>query len=231
MAFLLLCSLLGIHMSVSNAVALPSYALHNVRHTNVTLAPPASFSGEEHSWQRNVYILQVTRIALLILLAISMHIIYARWQISQYHRGTCTEHPESKSNPLHQIIWHTNRLADKLVAMGTEMAVGLESMDVAIGVISDNEPDISAPTIQADVAVEPAPAISVQHGDLRAPSRAHQSFSSSEGASDHAETPNALYDSNGATETTATNKVRTTILVPRKLSLTEASKTICMLFA
>lgn len=185
MPLLLLCSLLLIHMSVSDAFALPSYAPHIVRHTNVTLTPPTSFSGEENSWQRNVYILQVTRIALLIFLAISIHIIYARWLISKHHRCTRTVNPQ--------------------MAMGTQMEVDLESMDLTAGVINDSEPGISAPAIRTDVAVELAPAISVQHGDLPAPPRAHQNRPSSERASDNADALNASYCSNQATDTTATN--------------------------
>ncbi|KAL8822812.1 MAG: hypothetical protein Q9191_006461, partial [Dirinaria sp. TL-2023a] len=85
------------------------------------------------------------------------------------------------------------------------MEVGLESMSFAVGVVGDNEPDISAQTIRTDVAVEPAPAISVQLGELRDASRAHQPLSSSERASGHAEAPISLHGSSQAIETTARN--------------------------
>ena len=75
MSLIILCLLLA------GAEAVPQYASLVHRGTNTTLLVPSSFTDEPESWQKNVYILQLTRFTLLIFLAILLHFVYARWRI------------------------------------------------------------------------------------------------------------------------------------------------------
>ena len=70
-----------LYLLIAGAQAVPQYAPLVHRGTNTTLLVPSSFNDEPQSWQKNVYILQLTRITLLIFLAIMVHFVYARWRI------------------------------------------------------------------------------------------------------------------------------------------------------
>ena len=63
--------------------AIPQHVLLLRDGTNTTLPVPSSFTDKLESWRRNVYIVQFTRILLLIFLAIMLHSVYARWRIQK----------------------------------------------------------------------------------------------------------------------------------------------------
>ena len=74
---ILLCLLL------TGANAVPQHGPLLRRGTSTTLPVPSSFTDELESWRKNVYIVQFTRIVLLIFLAIMLHFVYARWRIQK----------------------------------------------------------------------------------------------------------------------------------------------------
>lgn len=99
MPFLVISVSLLAFLALSQARALPVFTPHVARGTNATLSPPSSYDLEEHSWQRNIYILQTTRLVLLICFTVLMHILWTRWRSSKPKlRGTVGEF-ESKSKP------------------------------------------------------------------------------------------------------------------------------------
>lgn len=75
----LLVQLLG-SISIAKVNAAPQYAPPIDRSTNITLSPPSSFDDEVGGWQKNVYVLQLTRVVLFIFLAVLVHFVYRRWR-------------------------------------------------------------------------------------------------------------------------------------------------------
>jgi len=61
-----------------HAHARPSVHPVFVRGTNGTITPPVLYGNEDKSWQKNVYILQTTRLVLLICFAVLVHVLWLR---------------------------------------------------------------------------------------------------------------------------------------------------------
>lgn len=81
------------------ACALPISTPLVARGTNATLAPPSSYDSEETWWQRNIYILQTTRLVLLICFTVLMHILWTRWRSSKPKLRGSVGDLQSKAKP------------------------------------------------------------------------------------------------------------------------------------
>ena len=90
-------SLILLYLILAGVQAAPQYAPLVQRGTNTTLAP-SSFTGQAEAWQKNVYILQMTRITLLIFFAIMVHFVYARWRI---HKRLASPRMTTQCKPSH----------------------------------------------------------------------------------------------------------------------------------
>ncbi|KAL8784232.1 MAG: hypothetical protein Q9195_009131 [Heterodermia aff. obscurata] len=76
-------NLIVLYLLLTGAQAIPQYVPLVRRGTNTTFPIPSSSTDELESWRKNVYILQFTRLIVLIFVAITMHFIYARWRIQK----------------------------------------------------------------------------------------------------------------------------------------------------
>ena len=84
-------TLLLLYVTLPKAYTVPLHSPFVLRSTNFTLPPPASPSQEPESWQKNIYILQLTRIVLLIFLAIFAHFLYIGWRNNRQLKRDGTE--------------------------------------------------------------------------------------------------------------------------------------------
>jgi len=92
------CALLAF-LSLFQAHSLPISTPLITRGTNVTLTPLSSYDSEETSWQRNIYILQTTRLVLLICFMVLVHILWSRWRSSKPKLRGSVGDLQSKSKP------------------------------------------------------------------------------------------------------------------------------------
>lgn len=67
-------------IAIARVDAAPQHAPPIHRSTNTTLSSPSSFDDEVGGWQKNMYVLQLTRVVLFIFLAVLVHFIYRRWR-------------------------------------------------------------------------------------------------------------------------------------------------------
>ncbi|KAG6991007.1 hypothetical protein G7Y79_00059g091920 [Physcia stellaris] len=144
----LLVQLLG-SIAIARVDAAPQCAPLFHRSTNTTLSPPSSFDDEVGGWQKNIYVLQLTRVVLFIFLAVLVHFVYRRC------RG--------------------GKQPTRAQAEGTDLTVPIDGLITGDDIVGEAEGSIEVALIS--MALGPILGVGKQPDSLRPPSPVYQPLS------------------------------------------------------